>query len=54
MYVPVMCVWPVGMNMIFFKVLVFVNMRLLGELCVFVNMMHILVIVQMRMIRLLM
>ena len=49
-----MCVRPVGMNMIFFKVLVVVNMRLMSGLCMFVSMVNILVVVQMRMNRLLM
>lgn len=54
MFMPVMRVWPVGMNMIFFNVLVFVNMRFVSGICVFVNMMNICVVVQMRMNRLLM
>ena len=54
MFVSVMCVWPVGVNMTFFRVLVFVNMRLMNDSCVFVNMMTIFVIVQMRMNHLLM
>ena len=48
MFVPVLCVRPVGMNMIFFKVLVLVNMRLVNDSCVFVDMMNIFMIVQMR------
>ena len=54
MFMSVMCVRPVGMNMIFFKVLVCVNMRVLGNIGVFVDMMNIFVIVQMRMNRFLM
>ena len=54
MFVSVMCVWPVGVNMTFFRVLVFVNMRLMNDSCVFVNMMTIFVIVQMRMNHLMM
>ena len=47
-----MRVRPVGMSMMFFQVLVFVNMHILNVSYVFVNMMHIVVIVQMRMGRL--
>ena len=47
-----MRVRPVGMNMMFFPVLVFVNMRLMNDSQVFVNMMNIVVMVQMRMSRL--
>ena len=47
-----MRVRPVGMNMMFFPVLVFVNMHLMNDSYVFVNMMNIVVIVQMRMSRL--
>ena len=45
MFVSVMRVRPVGMNMLFFPVLVFVNMRLMNDSYVFVNMMDIVVIV---------
>lgn len=41
-----------SMNMVFFRVPMFMNMRLTDRICVFVNMMNILVIVQMRMNRL--
>jgi hypothetical protein len=49
MFVPMMGVRPVGMSMIFFKVLVFMNVRLTNDSCMFVNVMIIVVIVQMRM-----
>jgi hypothetical protein len=49
MFVPVMGVWPVGMSMIIFKVLVFMNMRLTNNPYMFMNMMIIVVIVYMRM-----
>src|SRR5450759_4904090 len=49
MIVPVLGIRPVGMSMIFFKVLVFMNMRLTNDSCMFVNVMIIVVIVQMRM-----
>lgn len=45
MFVPVMRVRPVGMNMIFFKVLMFVNISFMNNSYVFVNMMNIVVIV---------
>ena len=49
MFVSVMCVWPVGVNMIFFRVLVFVNMWLINNAYVFMIMMNIFMVVQMRM-----
>jgi len=52
MFMSMMRVRPVGMKMMFFPVLVFVNMRLMNDSQVFVNMMNIVVMVQMRMSRL--
>ena len=52
MFVSMMRVRPVGMNMLFFPVLVLVNMRLMNDSSMFVNMMDIVVIVQMRVSRL--
>ena len=49
MFVSVMCVWPVGVNMIFFRVLVSVNMWLINNAYVFMIMMNIFMVVQMRM-----
>jgi len=54
MFVSVMCVWPVGVNMTFFRVFVLVNMRFMDDSYVFVNMMAIFMIVQMRMNHLMM
>ena len=54
MFVSVMCVWPVSVNMTFFSVFVLVNMRFMDDSYVFVNMMAIFMIVQMRMNHLMM
>ncbi len=48
MFVPVMCVRPVRVNMVFFNVLVFVDMWLTHDSYMLMVMMNIAVVVQMR------
>jgi hypothetical protein len=54
MFMPVVCVGPVGMSMVLFHVIVFMNMWFTNGLFMIVEMMIVVVIVQMYMSLLLM